>query len=117
MCTDPEAVRGSRVVPQVFPRITKFAYRVTTQTEFDETLNQLFGTGADNSSIDQLLADMDSPLEGESGRRHLARIRGGRQRAGQVRQQGHHRRLQPEGVGHPHRAHAGQGQDRHPLSH
>jgi type II secretory ATPase GspE/PulE/Tfp pilus assembly ATPase PilB-like protein len=66
MCTDPEAVRGSRVVPQVFPRIAKFAYRVTTQTEFDETLNQLFGTGADNSSIDQLLADMDSPLEGES---------------------------------------------------
>lgn len=66
MCMDPEAARGSRVVPQVFPRISKFAYRVTTQTEFDETLNQLFGTGADNSSIDQLLADMDSPLEGES---------------------------------------------------
>jgi type II secretory ATPase GspE/PulE/Tfp pilus assembly ATPase PilB-like protein len=66
MCMDPEAVRGARVVPQVFPRITKFAYRVTTQTEFDETLNQLFGAGADSSSIDQLLADMDSPLEGDS---------------------------------------------------
>lgn len=66
MCMDPEAVRGARVVPQVFPRITKFAYRVTTQTEFEETLNQLFGAGADSSSIDQLLADMDSPLEGES---------------------------------------------------
>ncbi|CAN7551505.1 GspE/PulE family protein [Polaromonas sp. LjRoot131] len=65
MCMDPEAVRGARVVPQVFPRITKFAYRVTTQTEFDETLNQLFGAGADSSSIDQLLADMDSPLEGD----------------------------------------------------
>lgn len=65
MCMDPEAVRGARVVPQVFPRIGKFAYRVSTQTEFDETLNQLFGTGADNSSIDQLLADMDSPLEGD----------------------------------------------------
>src|SRR4051812_14127133 len=34
MSMDPEAVRGARVVPQVFPRITKFAYRVTTQTEF-----------------------------------------------------------------------------------
>lgn len=66
MCVDPEAVRGARVVPQVFPRITKFAYRVTTQTEFEETLGQLFGAGADSSSIDQLLADMDSPLEGES---------------------------------------------------
>jgi type II secretory ATPase GspE/PulE/Tfp pilus assembly ATPase PilB-like protein len=66
MCVDPEAVRGARVVPQVFPRITKFAYRVTTQTEFEETLGQLFGTGADSSSIDQLLADMDSPLEGDA---------------------------------------------------
>ncbi len=66
MCVDPEAVRGARVVPQVFPRQPKFSYRVTTQTEFDETLGQLFGVGADSSSIDQLLADMDSPLEGES---------------------------------------------------
>ncbi|MDO8286785.1 MAG: ATPase, T2SS/T4P/T4SS family [Rhodoferax sp.] len=59
MCMDPEAVRGSRVVPQVFPRIAKFAYKVTTQTEFQETLAQLFGTVADSSTIDQLLADMD----------------------------------------------------------
>lgn len=58
MCADPEAVRGSRVVPQVFPRISKFAYRVTTQTEFQETLAQLFGV-VDSSTIDQLLADMD----------------------------------------------------------
>nr|WP_315464577.1 GspE/PulE family protein [uncultured Rhodoferax sp.] len=59
MCTDPEAVKGSRVVPQVFPKISKFAYRVTTQTEFAETLSQIFGTTADSSTIDQLLADMD----------------------------------------------------------
>ena len=59
MCKDPEAVRGSRVVPQVFPRISKFAYRVSTQTEFDKTLDQLFGAVADSSTIDQLLADMD----------------------------------------------------------
>jgi hypothetical protein len=32
MCVDPEAVRGARVVPQVFPRISKFAYRVTTMS-------------------------------------------------------------------------------------
>ncbi|MDP2368722.1 ATPase, T2SS/T4P/T4SS family [Rhodoferax sp.] len=63
MCVDPEAVRGARVVPQVFQRITKFAYRVTTQTEFQETLAQLFGTGAESGTIDQLLADMDSPIE------------------------------------------------------
>ncbi|MDO9404066.1 MAG: ATPase, T2SS/T4P/T4SS family [Polaromonas sp.] len=66
MCVDPEAVRGSRVVPQVFPRISKFAYRVTTQTEFEETLGQLFGAGNEGGSIDQLLADMDSPMDGET---------------------------------------------------
>jgi type II secretory ATPase GspE/PulE/Tfp pilus assembly ATPase PilB-like protein len=58
MCIDPEAVRGSRIVPQVFPRIAKFAYRVTTQTEFQETLAQLYGV-VDSTTIDQLLADMD----------------------------------------------------------
>jgi len=63
MCVDPEAVRGSRVVPQVFQRMTKFAYRVTTHTEFQETLAQLFGADAESGSIDQLLADMDSPIE------------------------------------------------------
>ena len=66
MCVDPEAVRGARVVPQVFPRNNRFAYRVTTQTEFEETLGQLFGTGNDSGSIDQLLADMDSPLENDA---------------------------------------------------
>ncbi len=66
MCTDPEAVRGSRIVPQVFPRSSKFAYRVTTQTEFEETASQLFGAGADGGSIDQLLADMNSPLDDTS---------------------------------------------------
>ena len=59
MCTDPEAVRSSRIVAQVFPRFTKFAYRVTTQTEFQETLGQIFGLEVEGGSIDELLADMD----------------------------------------------------------
>ncbi len=66
MCTDPEAVRGSRVVPQVFPRFMKFAYRVTTQAEFEETLVQLYG-GDKEASIDELLADMGGALEDENG--------------------------------------------------
>ena len=65
MCVDPEAVRGARVVPQVFTRISKFAYHVTTQTEFEETLGQLFGLGKDGSAINQLLAGMDSTLEND----------------------------------------------------
>ena len=64
MCVDPEATRGARVVPQVFPRISKFAYRVTTQVEFEQTLDQLFGA-IDTTSIDQLLADMGGPLGDE----------------------------------------------------
>ena len=68
MCLDPEAVRGSRIVPQVFPRISKFAYRVATHFDFDQTLAQLFGAVVDNSTIDQLLADMDGgPIDDGSG--------------------------------------------------
>jgi type II secretory ATPase GspE/PulE/Tfp pilus assembly ATPase PilB-like protein/putative methionine-R-sulfoxide reductase with GAF domain len=66
MCMDPEAVRGSRIVPQVFPRHAKYAYRVTTQTEFEETLAQLYGAD-DGSTIDELLADLSAPLDDESG--------------------------------------------------
>jgi len=65
MCLDPEATRGARVVPQVFSRINKFSYRVTTQTEFEQTLGQLFGAVADGTTIDQLLADMGGPLDDE----------------------------------------------------
>jgi hypothetical protein len=53
MCVDPEAVRGSRLVPQVFPRINKFVYRVTTQTEFEETVAQLYGTDVGGGTIDE----------------------------------------------------------------
>ncbi len=64
MCMDPEAVRGSRIVPQVFPRHSKYAYRVTTQTEFEETLAQLYGAG-EGASIDELLADLNAPVDDE----------------------------------------------------
>src|SRR3954471_20499912 len=63
MCTDPEAVRGSRIVPQVFSRLSKFTYRVTTQTEFEETLAQLYGIGDNSQSIDELLADLSTPVD------------------------------------------------------
>jgi type II secretory ATPase GspE/PulE/Tfp pilus assembly ATPase PilB-like protein len=63
MCVDPEAVRGSRILPQVFPRMSKFAYRVTTQTEFEETLSQLYGAGVEGGTIDELLADLSAPME------------------------------------------------------
>ncbi len=65
MCMDPEAVRGSRIVPQVFPRFSRLTYRVTTQTEFEETLAQLYGA-EEGASIDELLADMSgAPIDEE----------------------------------------------------
>jgi type II secretory ATPase GspE/PulE/Tfp pilus assembly ATPase PilB-like protein len=63
MCLDPEAVRGSRVVPQVFPRHSKVAWRVTTQADFNQTLNQLWGAQDSGQSVEELLADLNAPLE------------------------------------------------------
>ena len=58
-CLDPERVKSSRIVSNVFPRASKIAYRVTTRTEFKQTLNAFFGDVADTSSIDDLLSGMD----------------------------------------------------------
>jgi type II secretory ATPase GspE/PulE/Tfp pilus assembly ATPase PilB-like protein len=65
MCLDPEAVRGSRIVAQVFPRITQFIYSVTTFAEFQVTVSQLYEAGAESGSIDQMLADL-SPADDSS---------------------------------------------------
>ncbi|HEX7888483.1 MAG TPA: GspE/PulE family protein [Ramlibacter sp.] len=67
MCLDPEQVRNSRIVPQVFPRVGKFAWRVTTQTDFNQTLNQLWGSQDSGQSVEELLADLNAPLDDESG--------------------------------------------------
>jgi type II secretory ATPase GspE/PulE/Tfp pilus assembly ATPase PilB-like protein len=65
MCLDPEAVRGSRVVQQIFPRLSKFKYCVTTITEFEETVVQFFGAGAEGGSINELLAELNAPIDDE----------------------------------------------------
>jgi type II secretory ATPase GspE/PulE/Tfp pilus assembly ATPase PilB-like protein/ribonuclease HII len=67
MCADPEAVRNSKIVPQVFPRFSKFSYRVTTQTEFEETVAQLYGTPDEGQSIDEMLADLNAPMDEDGG--------------------------------------------------
>lgn len=63
MCLDPEAVRGGRILQQVYPKLTKHALRVTTQRDFDATLNQLYGAQAETGTIDQMLADMAVPID------------------------------------------------------
>ena len=66
LCLDPEAVRGSRVLGQVFPRLNRFAYRVTTHAEFAQTLDQLYAATLDGGSIDQMLAEM-VPADDDAG--------------------------------------------------
>jgi type II secretory ATPase GspE/PulE/Tfp pilus assembly ATPase PilB-like protein len=57
MCLDPESARGSRIIPQIFPKFSKFFYHVTTQVEFSRTLDQVFAVG--EGSINEMLAGMD----------------------------------------------------------
>ena len=65
---DPERVKASRIVNNIFPK-SKVVYRVTTQREFAATLDQFFGgdTGADSSSIGDMLSGMDGESDEESG--------------------------------------------------
>ena len=66
MCIDPEAARGSRIVPQIFPKFSKFFYHVTTQAEFNRTLDQVFAV-SESGSINEMLAGMDVGSIEESG--------------------------------------------------
>ena len=62
---DPERVRSSRMLENVFPR-SKFVYKVCTERDFIATLNQFFGEGAGGTdSIGDLLSNLED--EDESG--------------------------------------------------
>ncbi|MDZ4251040.1 MAG: ATPase, T2SS/T4P/T4SS family [Sulfuritalea sp.] len=68
VCMDPEQVKGSRVVNNVFPR-AKVTYRVISNHEFGLTIDQLFGASGvpgftDDSSVGDLLSTLDQD-EGE----------------------------------------------------
>jgi len=61
MCLDPERIRSSRIASNVFPK-ARLLYKVTTQKEFKDTLNLLYGAEAlptDTSSVDDLLSGME----------------------------------------------------------
>jgi type II secretory ATPase GspE/PulE/Tfp pilus assembly ATPase PilB-like protein len=67
MTTDPERVKASRMVSNVFPK-SKIIFRVTTNTEFVTTLDQMFGAGSgleDSGNIEDMLGTMDDEAEGE----------------------------------------------------
>jgi type II secretory ATPase GspE/PulE/Tfp pilus assembly ATPase PilB-like protein len=62
MSTDPERVRSTRMVDNVFPR-AKIMYRVTTERDFVNTLNQFFG--AESMGGGESIGDMLSNLQEE----------------------------------------------------
>ena len=66
MSTDPERVRNSRMVDNVFPR-SRIIYRVATERDFALTLDQFFGAeGTGGESIGDLLSSLDEEEEGAS---------------------------------------------------
>jgi type II secretory ATPase GspE/PulE/Tfp pilus assembly ATPase PilB-like protein len=69
LCLDPERVKSSRIVQNVFPK-AKLIYRVTTQKEFRETLNLFYGAEEiDSGDIGDMLSslDDDESVESEGG--------------------------------------------------
>jgi type II secretory ATPase GspE/PulE/Tfp pilus assembly ATPase PilB-like protein len=69
MSTDPERVKSSRMVDNVFPR-SKIVFKVTTERDFKLTLDQYFGaegSGQTGESIGDLLSSLDEEEEGGFG--------------------------------------------------
>ena len=65
LTTDPEQVKSSRVVQNVFPK-RKLTFFVTTHREFRDTVDQFFGAGTD-ASVGDLLSELEEgEFEGDS---------------------------------------------------
>ncbi len=62
MTTDPERLRTSRIVNNIFPK-SRVVYRVTTRKEFFLTVDQFFGGISDSTSVDDLLSDLGDDEE------------------------------------------------------
>jgi type II secretory ATPase GspE/PulE/Tfp pilus assembly ATPase PilB-like protein len=63
---DPERIKGSRIVDNIFPK-SKIAYRVTTTIEFKQAVDQFYGALADLGSVGDLLSGLDDGEFGEGG--------------------------------------------------
>ncbi|HEY4999255.1 MAG TPA: GspE/PulE family protein [Usitatibacter sp.] len=70
MSTDPERVRNSRMVENVFPR-SKVVYKVTTERDFKLTLDHFFGAdsgpGMGSESIGDLLGGLETEEDLDPG--------------------------------------------------
>ncbi|MGC2519638.1 MAG: GspE/PulE family protein [Burkholderiales bacterium] len=67
LCLDPERVKSSRIVQNVFPK-SRLVYRVTTAKEFKETLNQFYGQeSVDSGDIGTMLSELDEDVGEDIG--------------------------------------------------
>ncbi|MGE5639707.1 MAG: ATPase, T2SS/T4P/T4SS family, partial [Clostridia bacterium] len=71
LCLDPERIKTSRIASNVFPK-AKIIYKVTTQKDFKETVNQFYGgdgaPGAvDSGDIGEMLAGLDEESAVDTG--------------------------------------------------
>jgi type II secretory ATPase GspE/PulE/Tfp pilus assembly ATPase PilB-like protein len=62
LCLDPERIRSSRIASNVFPK-ARILYKVATQKDFKETVNQFYGAetgpaGGDMGNVEDLLGAM-----------------------------------------------------------
>src|SRR5438445_2103886 len=60
LCLEPERIRSSPIASNGFPK-SRLPYKVTTQKEFRETINQFYGqeTAMDTGNIDELLSGLE----------------------------------------------------------
>src|SRR5438876_10980120 len=68
LCLDPERIRSSRIASNVFPK-ARIIYRVTTQKDWKETINQLYGqegAATDLGNVEDLLSGMEDEPSGEA---------------------------------------------------
>ncbi len=64
MSTDPERVKNSRMVENVFPR-AKVVYKVTTEKDFKQTLDHFFGADSGAGMGSESIGDLLGGLENE----------------------------------------------------
>jgi type II secretory ATPase GspE/PulE/Tfp pilus assembly ATPase PilB-like protein len=63
IATDPERIKGSRIVNNIFPK-SRIVYRVTTSLEFVQAIELFYGALSEMGSVGDMLSGLD---EGESG--------------------------------------------------
>ena len=61
---DPERIRSSRVVDNIFPK-SRITYRVTTSGEYQKTVDQFFGALSDLASVGDMLSGLEDSEGGE----------------------------------------------------